>query len=106
MPQEKRTRGRYPVPYLRQLREYAVLTQSQLAEQAGVGRATVIAAEKGDNISVTSIEKLAGALGMDKRALVYGTPQLKRSDYDPHKYEYLLEEGKEPQEGKGEPAHA
>jgi DNA-binding XRE family transcriptional regulator len=64
--------GYYAVPYLRPMRERAILTQAQLAEQAGIGRATVIAAERGDRVRVHVLEKLARALGVEKQALVYG----------------------------------
>jgi transcriptional regulator with XRE-family HTH domain len=56
---------------LRRLRTLNALTQAQLAERAGVTTATVARAER-DEIEphMTTIRKLADALGVEPRQLV------------------------------------
>lgn len=72
MPAKPARTGYYAVPYLRALREQQMLTQAQLAEMADVSRATIVTAEQGERVRIHVIEKLAQALGTDKRMLAYG----------------------------------
>jgi transcriptional regulator with XRE-family HTH domain len=59
---------------LKKLRVEAHLTQEQLAHQAGCERAYVSSAETGRrNTTLTTIYKLADALGVDPGDLVAGT---------------------------------
>lgn len=60
------------VPRLLQIREWAALSQEDLAERAGVSRATVTRAEKGLPIRVSSVRKLARALRVSPRQLQAG----------------------------------
>jgi transcriptional regulator with XRE-family HTH domain len=56
---------------LRSLRERRALTQRELAELAGVSRATLISLEAGrDNPYPTTVRKLAKALGVAPDALM------------------------------------
>ena len=52
------------VVHLRQWRDRFALTQEQLAERAGINRATVARAEAGLAIRRTSYQRLARALGV------------------------------------------
>jgi transcriptional regulator with XRE-family HTH domain len=63
------TTGYYAVPSLRQERERKLLTQAQLASQAGVSRSAIVAAEKGARIRIFILERLAQALQVEKQAL-------------------------------------
>ena len=47
------------------LREYACLTQDELASRSGVSRATISRLEAGEAASAGSIRHLAEALGVD-----------------------------------------
>ena len=47
------------------LREFACLTQDELASRSGVSRATISRIEAGEDASAGSIRKLAEALGVD-----------------------------------------
>jgi len=49
---------------LRQRRLTAVLTQAELAQRAGVSEATVVAAEQGKRVRISTVRKLAEALGV------------------------------------------
>lgn len=57
---------------VRHLRESAVLTQKELADKAGVSRATIINYERGDDRppSPLCVRRIAVALGADPRDLV------------------------------------
>jgi transcriptional regulator with XRE-family HTH domain len=57
------------LPYLRQWRARALLTQKQLAEAAKLNPWTVTRAERGAPISILSAERIARALGMTIRQL-------------------------------------
>jgi transcriptional regulator with XRE-family HTH domain len=50
------------VPRLRELRLWAAMSQEDLADRAGVNRATVARAEQGKPIRLSSVRKLARAL--------------------------------------------
>ena len=58
------------VPRLRQVRRAAVLTQADLAARAGVSEATVVAAERGKPVRISTVRKLAAGLGVDPAALL------------------------------------
>lgn len=66
-------RGRV-IPNLRRWREHALLTQKELAEQAGVSRPTLVRAEQGEPISMLNIRRLAGALEVKPDQLLYEVP--------------------------------
>lgn len=55
---------------LREWRERRALTQNQLAEKAGVSRATVVRLEKGYSAVPPTLRKLADALGVDPAELI------------------------------------
>lgn len=56
---------------LRRLRLAAGLSQTALAEVSGISRRMIVAVEKGDaNISLSSLDKLAAAIGIDFVELV------------------------------------
>lgn len=57
------------VPRLQMLRNDLALSQEDLAEKAGVGRATVARGERGGAIRPSSVRKLAKALGVKPRDL-------------------------------------
>jgi transcriptional regulator with XRE-family HTH domain len=57
------------VPRLRFFRNELALSQDDLAEKAGVGRATVARGERGLAIRPSSVRKLARALGVKPRDL-------------------------------------
>jgi transcriptional regulator with XRE-family HTH domain len=60
---------------LRDIRLAAVITQAQLAEKAGVTEATVVAAEKGRKVRISTVRKLAQALGVTPQELVNTDPK-------------------------------
>ena len=54
-----------PLPHLRAWRIKRLIGQSELADKAGLARATVTRAERGDTVvSFVNIRKLAGVLGV------------------------------------------
>ncbi len=59
-----------PVPSLRRLRIEKFLTQDELAERSGVGSATIHRLENGTAARLTTIRKLAGALGVEPGQLI------------------------------------
>ena len=59
---------------LRALRLGAVLTQAELAEQAQVCVATVVAAEQGKKVRISTVRKLAWALDVPPRRLLGEAP--------------------------------
>lgn len=62
---------------LRHLRQIAGMSQMRLAEASGISRRMIVALEKGEaNISLSSLDKLAAALGVDFIELVR-SPALK-----------------------------
>ncbi len=66
------------IPWCRAWRMYRVLTQSELAQAAGVHRDTVLNAEKGEEIRVGNIRKIAVALGITADQLVHEPPPKER----------------------------
>ena len=52
------------------MRRAAVLTQVDLAMKAGVSEATVVSAEKGEPIRISTVRKLAVALGASPQELL------------------------------------
>lgn len=54
---------------VKKYREKKVWTQQQLAEKAGVSKPTVIAAEKGREVGIVTVQKLIKALGVDPAML-------------------------------------
>ena len=62
------------VPRLREFRLSAVLTQVALAAKAGVAEPTVVAAERGKTVRISTVQKLAAALGVAPQDLVRVTP--------------------------------
>ncbi len=58
-----------PVPSLALLRKKATFSQEELAERAGVGRATISRLERGGNASYETIRRLAEALGTERTRL-------------------------------------
>ena len=57
-------------PALRRRRREAVWTQAELANRAGVTQATVVRAEAGKPIRISTVRKLAEALGVQPHALL------------------------------------
>ena len=64
------------MPSLRTTRLAAVLTQAELAAKAGVAEATIVSAEHGRKVRISTVRKLAAALGVEPREL------LRREDDD------------------------
>ena len=56
-------------PQLRRIRDQRSLTQQELADKAGVDRATVSRAERGLNVRAPILRKLARALGVSPATL-------------------------------------
>lgn len=70
----KQVRGR-PLPYLQAWRLHRLMTQAELVEKTGLGRATVVRAERGHEIvTMANIRKLADALRITPDELVYHDP--------------------------------
>lgn len=64
------------VPYLREWRQSQLLSQVELASKVGVSRDSILAAEAGRPIRVSSIGKIARFFGVDRSTLVYSRPTL------------------------------
>lgn len=65
----------FTLPYLQRWRLRRFLTQAELIEHTGLSRATIVRAERGDQVvSVANIKKLADALGLTPDELVYRDP--------------------------------
>lgn len=62
------------LPFLEAWRLYCLLTQRQLAEQSGVSRSTIVAAEHGARLRVATIDKLARALALPSSTLAHTPP--------------------------------
>ena len=75
-----KTRG-MPVPSLAMLRKKATFSQAELAERAGVGRATISRLERGGNASYETIKRLAEALGTERTRLVQQPRQANKMKY-------------------------
>jgi transcriptional regulator with XRE-family HTH domain len=66
---------------LKRLRGAAGLSQTALAEASGISRRMIVAVEKGDaNISLSSLDRLAAAIGVDFTELVRDPVKNTRSD--------------------------
>lgn len=66
-----------PLVQLREIRERATLTQEELAESSGVGRATIAGLESGRRRAQSkTVRKLAEALGVDQTELYGGVRPL------------------------------
>lgn len=63
------------LPGLRGERLSAVLTQAELARRANVAEGTVIAAEHGKKVRISTVRKLAEALGVSPQTLVQANSQ-------------------------------
>ena len=61
-------------PYLQLWREYSLLDKQELARRAHVTRNTITAGEQGKPLRLTSVGKLAKALGITRQQLVYQQP--------------------------------
>jgi transcriptional regulator with XRE-family HTH domain len=72
---EQQVRG-LALPYLRAWRIRRLLTQADLIEKSGVGRATVVRAERGDEpVRFANIRKLAEALDVTPEQLLHQNPE-------------------------------
>jgi transcriptional regulator with XRE-family HTH domain len=58
------------VPRLRSVRLATVLTQAELAARAGVNETTVVAAEQSRKVRISTVRKLAEALGVEPQVLL------------------------------------
>ncbi len=58
------------LPGLRDHRRAAVMTQEGLAKRAGVAEGTIVSAEKGKKVRISTIQKLAAALGVSPQDLI------------------------------------
>ncbi len=61
------------LPGLRDNRWAAVMTQEDLARRAGVSEGTIVSAEKGKKVRISTVQKLAAALGVAPRELLCET---------------------------------
>lgn len=61
------------IPNLKERRERAVLSQRDLAKRAGLTQATIVAAEQGKPVRISTARKLARALGVPPAEL-WGIP--------------------------------
>ncbi len=66
--------ARPALPHLRAWRVYALLSQKQLADRAGVGVATIIRLERGEHANYLTVQRLANALGISARRLADEPP--------------------------------
>ena len=81
---------------LRRLRQQAVMSQQQLADESGVARDTISKLETGQRRAYpTTIRKLATSLGVEPRELVEGREGRPRTP--------AVSEGQEKDRPKGEP---
>jgi transcriptional regulator with XRE-family HTH domain len=67
--------ARPTLPHLRAWRMYALLSQKQLADRAGVGVATIIRLERGEHANYLTVQRLANALGISARRLTDEPPR-------------------------------
>lgn len=58
------------LPGLRGRRLAAVLTQEDLAKRAGVAEGTIVSAEQGKKVRISTVRKLAAALGVEPSELI------------------------------------
>lgn len=64
----------YDAPHLAAWRIARVLTQEELADKAGVHRATIARLEAGGTARTATIRQLAAALGIDTDTLMHQAP--------------------------------
>ena len=64
------------LPYAKAWRERRWLTQDDLAERAGVKRATVQRVERGGRVSAHTVRALAAALDVTPDTLCYVAPEM------------------------------
>jgi transcriptional regulator with XRE-family HTH domain len=62
-------RIRVALPYLRAWREERVLTQDELSERSKVSKSTIVRVERGEVAIVSTVGKLAAALGLTREQL-------------------------------------
>jgi transcriptional regulator with XRE-family HTH domain len=74
---EKAGRG-VLVPHLRAWRNYHAKTQEELAELASVARSTIVRGEEGKRINVSTVRRLADALGVGAADLMRVKPEGRR----------------------------
>jgi transcriptional regulator with XRE-family HTH domain len=73
----EQVRGR-PLPHLKAWRIHKLLTQADLIAKSGVARATLVRAERGDEVvSFANIRKLAEALEISTDDLLQSDPEKK-----------------------------
>lgn len=65
---------RLNVPYLRAWRIKRVLSQRQLAKQAGIGVSTIIRLEQGERANFLTLHKLAQGLNLTVEQLLNDNP--------------------------------
>lgn len=63
------------LPYLKIWRKYCQFTQQELAEKAHISKGAIIAAEKGEQVSLSIVESIASTLGIDARSLIRRIPE-------------------------------
>jgi len=67
--------GNYMLPYLRQWREYRLMTRGELAAAAGMSESTVVKLENQTQAArISTIAKLAAALKVTREQLVWEAP--------------------------------
>jgi transcriptional regulator with XRE-family HTH domain len=71
--QQQKQRG-LNVPRLAEWRLDRVMTQQELADAAGIGRNTIVRAERGDAVSLANVRKLAKALRTTTGELRHDSP--------------------------------
>ena len=65
--------------YIREWRQARFLSQRQLADRAGVSRETIINVEAGKPLRVTTLQRLAAALGLSPEDLFQRPEDVKGS---------------------------
>lgn len=69
------TRGR-ALPHLKAWRMHKLMSQTELAQRAGLAKSTVARAERGDEVvSFANIKRLAAVLGISGHELVEKHPE-------------------------------
>jgi transcriptional regulator with XRE-family HTH domain len=72
---EQQIKG-FPLPYLKAWRLHRLKTQADLIAESGVGRATIVRAERGDEpVRFANIRKLAAALDVTPEQLMREDPK-------------------------------
>jgi transcriptional regulator with XRE-family HTH domain len=68
-------KSRVYLPHLRAWRLHALLTQDELAEASGVGKATVVRAEGSNPVNALTAARIAKALGITLKQLETAEPE-------------------------------